>query len=163
MQTFVDNKGRAWTVSVTTLAAKRVRQVLGVDLMDVIDASKGLLEALHRDPVSIADVVYAVCQPQAERLGVSQDEFLDAIGGDAILHARDALLDGLADFFPAPPVREALRRIIALTRRQEEAATAEAARRIAGGAIEAAVDRELQRLGSSSGDAPASSESIPAP
>lgn len=161
MPQFTDSKGRSWSIEITVGALKRVRRLLAVDLMDVLEAQKGLLESLYRDPVAIADVCYAACQPQAESLGVDQDEFLGSLSGDAIDHARDALLEGLAAFFPSPPTRAAMRRVIDEAKRQQQIVRESIERRIESGDLERAMDAELDRLGISSGRPPASSASNP--
>lgn len=163
MQTFTDTRGRAWTMDVNVLSARRVRTVLGIDLMDVLEPGGGLIDALYRNPVAIGEMAYAIAQPQAERLGVDMDEFLSALRGDCIHAARDAILEGLAGFFPQAPVREALRRMIDLIAREELAASAAASRRIASGQLDIDMASELGRRGSSSGGAPESPASTPGP
>ena len=48
MKTFADNTGHTWTVTVNVAVIKRVRTLLGVNLMDVADGK--LLERLVSDP-----------------------------------------------------------------------------------------------------------------
>lgn len=55
MKTFNDNAGRTWTIAVNVDAVKRVRDLLGEDLLDV----KQILERLTIDPILLCDVVYS--------------------------------------------------------------------------------------------------------
>jgi len=60
-QSFTDNQGTSWTVFVTVGTLKRVKQTLGVDIMDV--------EAFVRqiqDPISLCDILYLACVEQAK-------------------------------------------------------------------------------------------------
>jgi len=98
MKTFKDNAGRTWTVSVNVDAIKRVRSALSVNLMEAVTGD--LLERLSSDPILLCDVIYVVCKPEADAQSVSDEEFGQAMAGDAIEHATAALLEELVDFFP---------------------------------------------------------------
>ena len=110
MRTFKDNADREWSVAINVETVKRVRDVLGFDLLDVFDGKS--LERLARDAVLLVDVVYVVCQKEAEGQGVVSGEFGAAMAGDAIDAATKALLAELVDFFPSQSVRESLQTIL---------------------------------------------------
>ena len=57
MKTFQDNAGRTWTVAVNVDGIRRVRSLLGVNLLDVLDDGCKLLAQLHDDPVLLVDVL----------------------------------------------------------------------------------------------------------
>jgi hypothetical protein len=102
MRTFKDTKGREWKVEIVVGSLKRVKSLAKIDLLDpkAKDESEiPLIVKLSTDPITICDVLYAVCKPQAESLGVSDEEFGESLGGDAILHGQRALLEELEDFF----------------------------------------------------------------
>ena len=94
MKTFTDTAGRTWTVCVNVNAIKRVRSLLDVNLLEVLDDGCKLLAQLHDDPILLVDVLYALCQPQAEAQGVTDIQFGQAMSGDALLQANRALLRG---------------------------------------------------------------------
>ncbi len=106
MKTFTDNTGRTWTLSVTVGTIKRVRALCGVDLANIITMESGktpqvgLLERLASDPVLLVDVLFAVCKPEADTKGITDEEFGRAMAGDAIELAATALLDEIIDFSP---------------------------------------------------------------
>lgn len=106
MKSFTDNKGRTWTLEVTVATVKRVRALCRVELNSIVELDKNnkpsaeLLERLSSDPVLLVDVLYAVCKPQADKLGITDEDFGEAMAGDAIEHATTALLEEVIDFFP---------------------------------------------------------------
>lgn len=172
MRTFKDNQGREWTVEITVAAIKRVRGLAGVDLMEVLEGSNGLIERLVRDPVLLCDVIYAACKPQADERQVSDEAFGASMAGDAIEHATAALLEELVDFCPSPRDRANLGRVLKATREVMDKARDVVERRIDelidGGALERAVLEAVPptveaAAGGSSGSAPASSASIQPP
>ena len=103
MRNFIDSSGRVWVVDVSVTTIKRVRTLTGVNLLDVIQGE--LIEQLSSDPILLADCLYAVCQPQAVREGVSDEAFGQSLAGDVIDRATTALLEGLIEFFPEPKRR----------------------------------------------------------
>lgn len=121
MPVFTDNKNQRWELAVNVSSLKRARSLAGVDLMEAIEGT-GLIERLIRDPILLVDVVYAICKPEADQRGVSDEDFGRAMAGDAIDQATAALLDGLVSFCPSPRDRAALGRVLDATRRVMEKA-----------------------------------------
>ena len=158
MKTFKDNAGRSWTVSVTVDAVKRVRSLVGINLLDAIDGN--LIERLVGDPVLLCDVLFALCRPEADRLGVSDEAFGQAMAGDALEHATSALLEELVDFFPNPK-RRLLAKALGKLRSVEARAVQVAERRLESPELEAQIETALAGLGSSSGNWPGSLASPP--
>ncbi len=66
MRAFKDSTGRTWSIEINVAALKRIRGLAGVDLMQVVEGTGGLIEKLIRDPVLLCDVVYALCKPEAD-------------------------------------------------------------------------------------------------
>ncbi|MBW7904867.1 MAG: hypothetical protein LC135_09675 [Phycisphaerae bacterium] len=100
MKTFTDNAGRTWTISITVDAIKRVEGLIkGVNLANLTDGDPPLLTRLETDVVLLCDVIFALVKPQAEQVGVSDEEFGRAMGGDAIMAAHDAFWEELTGFF----------------------------------------------------------------
>jgi hypothetical protein len=173
MRSFTDNAGRQWQVEINVAALKRVRGLVRVDLMQPIEGTGGLLERLVRDPVLLCDVVYALCKPEADTRGVSDEDFGRAMAGDAIEHATAAVLEELVAFCPSPRDRANLGRVLQATREVMDKARDLATRRI----DHLIQSGELQRLaenalgedpppptpGGTSGTAPEPSASIPGP
>ena len=139
MKSFTDNLGRTWTLVVNVAAIKRVRALCGVDLNAIVEIDKDnnptaeLLERLSSDPVLLVDVLYAVCKPECDQKGVSDEDFGAAMAGDTVEQATDALLDEATDFSPAAKCA-AFRRILSTSRRFGEAFAEAAERKSAGDA-----------------------------
>jgi hypothetical protein len=103
VRNFIDSSGRVWVVDISVATIKRVRTLTGINLLEVIQGE--LIEQLSSDPILLADCLYAVCQPQAVREGVSDEAFGQSLAGDVIDRATTALLEGLIEFFPEPKRR----------------------------------------------------------
>jgi len=105
MHQFKDSESTQWQLSVTLGSAKRVRELLGVDLLNpdqpVKDgaADRPLITCLDTDLLMLCDVLYALCKPQADEREVTDEQFGARLGGDAILAAHHALFAEMADFF----------------------------------------------------------------
>ncbi|MGN0880118.1 MAG: hypothetical protein ACI4WT_11810 [Oligosphaeraceae bacterium] len=162
MKSFTDSLGRTWTLVVNVATIKRVRALCGVDLNAIVEVEDGkpsakLLERLSSDPVLLVDVLCAVCRPECERRGVSDEDFGAAMAGDAVEQATDALLDEVIDFFPEAK-RTAFRRILSASRRFGEAARRRMEAMLADGKFEERLVSELERLTGLSPSAPESAE-----
>ena len=152
MRTFTDNAGRTWTIAVNVDAIKRVRGLLNVDLLEILDGK--LIEKLYRDPVLLCDVVYAVCKPEADARNVTDEDFGRAMAGDAIEHATRALLEELVGFSPSPRDRANLRRILETTWNVMDKARDVIEARLATVNADEVVAQALATSGGSSGSAP---------
>ena len=99
MKTFTDNAGRTWTLTLTIDAAKRVKSLLDVNLLELEAGDPPLLTRLGTDVILLCDTIFALVKPQADAAGVTDEQFAAAMGGDAILAAQTAFYEELVDFF----------------------------------------------------------------
>jgi hypothetical protein len=159
MKTFADNAGRTWTVAINVDAIKRVRDLLEVDLLEILDGK--LIEKLYRDPVLLCDVVYAACKPEADARNVTDEDFGRAMAGDVIEHATKALLEELVGFSPSPRDRANLQRVLETTWNVMDKARDAIEAKLATVNTEDLVAQALAMSGNSSGAAPAPSASNP--
>jgi len=136
VRTFKDTEAREWTVKITVSTVKRVRDLIGVDLMDTVKAE--LIQEMHRDPVLLASVIFAVCKPQADERGLTVEQFDDAMGGDVVQDASNAFFEALIDFFPAPR-RGLLKQIMEKIKALEALAIEAAGAKLNSGEFEKAV------------------------
>lgn len=100
MRAFKDSEGREWIIEINVAAVKRVRDLLGEDLLQAVGGD--LVERLADDPVLLCDVLYVLCKPKADERGVSDEDFGRSMVGDVIGNATTAFIEELVDFFPAP-------------------------------------------------------------
>ena len=98
MRTFADNAGRTWTLSLSFGAVKRVRGLLDVNLLELDKGDPPLLTRLGTDPILLVDVIFAVIKPQADGLGVTDEQWAESMGGEAMLAAQKAFYEEVADF-----------------------------------------------------------------
>ena len=157
MKTFTDNAGRTWTVTVNVDAVKRVRTLLDINLLNVLDDGCKLLAELHDDPVLLVDVLYCLCKPEADAQHVTDEEFGRAMSGDALLNAATALFEGLSDFFPNARQRAAMKDLLEKTETVVERLLDHAETTIAELDPESVAETAIASFGNS----PASSASTP--
>ena len=169
MHSFKDSQGRNWDVALTIGAVRRVRDLVDVNLLELEKGEPPLITRIGMDVILLCDVIYAICKPQADDRKVTDEQFGEALGGDAILAAQEAFYGELVDFFRRQHRLEIARAVekqqamiaaavTALDKRIEaidpEAETEK---------IIAEAEKALATPGSSSGSSPASSASTPAP
>jgi hypothetical protein len=102
MRTFRDELGRDWTIKLTIDEVKRVRDLAKFDLLNlhqIDETGMALVQRLAVDVVCVADVAYAVLKPQADKLGVTDSDFAQGLGGEAMQILHEALLAEIRDFF----------------------------------------------------------------
>ena len=106
MRTFKDNKGRTWEIALNVWQMKRLRDTLGIDLVNVIGTSADgsvrvdTIDRIASDPCLLVDILWVVCERQAKDAGVADEDFGASLAGDSIEMATRAFLDELVDFFP---------------------------------------------------------------
>ena len=124
MRQFTDTKERVWDVELNVRQMKRVRDALGIDLVNVIQAGKDgavatdTLDRVANDPILLVDILWVLCEGQAKAAGVTDDDFGSSLAGDSISDATRAFLDELVDFFPGAR-RLFLRKAVDLARKYE--------------------------------------------
>jgi len=156
MKSFTDSAGLTWEVTVNVGAVRRVRDLLGVDLMDV--AGGDLLDRLADDPVLLVDVLYVLVKPQADAKDVSDEDFGRGMVGGVLDDAASALMKELLGFFPSAQRARALGKMARKIEAQQ-AAVAEAAAALA--VMPLPGEAAPETGGGSSGNSPASLEPTP--
>jgi hypothetical protein len=179
MRTFKDSGGRAWKIDITVAQVKRVRAELKLDLLGLVDDRLQPLERLLADPVTLVDLIYVLCSEQADKDGVTDEQFGRAMAGDAIEAAAEAFVGALSDFFPSRQ-REALRAVVAKQKELKDVLAAKGMEELKGMDLEKAAEEILKEIrkttgpggpasrpqsppGVSSTDARASAASTPTP
>ena len=106
MRSFTDNQKRTWQIALNVYEMKRVRAILGVDLVNVIALGKDgkvqvdLIDRIANDPCLLVDILWVLVEAEAKEQGVSDVDFGSSLAGAAIEEATKAFLDELVDFFP---------------------------------------------------------------
>lgn len=99
MKTFKDSESTEWSISVNVATVKRVRDKLEVDLL-TIGENPALHARLRTDPIFLVDLIYVLCQPEADARSISDEDFGRRMAGDALDGAVEAFLTELVNFFP---------------------------------------------------------------
>jgi len=99
MKTFTDSFSQTWTVALNIGAVKRLKGLLGVDIMNLHEGDPPLISRLGTDVILVCDVIFALVKPQADQLGVTDEQFAAGLGGEAILAAHKAFYEELTSFF----------------------------------------------------------------
>lgn len=151
MKTFMDNAGRTWNVALNVTAIKRVKSLTGLDLLDAVNDGGTMLEKLAGDPVTLCDVVYAVCKDQADAQNIADVDFGGAMAGDALGGATTALLEELVDFFHGGK-RDLFRRGLVKMRAYQEKYFRAACLKMDDPAMDAKVERAIEKIMQAGGD-----------
>jgi hypothetical protein len=155
LKTFKDNAGRTWTLAVNIAAMKRVKTLLNVNLMDAVE--NDLIQKLATDPVLLCDVIYAICKPEADKQNITDEQFGQAMAGDAIEHATVALLEELVDFFPEAK-RRVLRKVVEKFKQTEKQANETAEKYLDSPVFDKKIEGILKDITDFSGSLPESQE-----
>ena len=134
-ESFKDNEGRTWELRLDFGAAKRVRALVGVNLLspmkEVEPDGPPLLARLGEDDMLVIDVIFAILKPRADARDISDEQWAAAMGGDAMQEAHDAFYREYVNFFRSRGKPEAIQAI------EKQKATIDAAVREASARMEA--------------------------
>jgi len=92
MSKFKDDKGREWTLVLNYHIASRIEDELEIPLL-----SK--LQEVEFSPRHCVEMVWMLIEQQAEKKGVTPEDFGGSVVGETLEHLSDALLDCIAFFY----------------------------------------------------------------
>ncbi len=98
MKTFKDTAGRTWSLSLTIGSAKKIRDILEIDLFG--DDISTIVTDLASDPVRLAGVLWVLVADEAAAKDINEDDFFGAFSGDVIEAATDLFLEELVQLYP---------------------------------------------------------------
>lgn len=107
MAIWTDNEARSWPLRIDWAAMRRAKAA-GADLSN----AEELLGDFFRGSVLLIETLWAIHEPEAIKRGIDREAFEAAVSGAAMEKAREALLEGLSDFF-SPTRAELLRAAVA--------------------------------------------------
>ena len=136
MKVWHDTTGRTWATTITVGTVKRVKAITGKNLLDL--AGGELAAEVMGDPCLLCDILYAIHQPEAEKLNITDEQFAECLSGDAREEATDALMAELIVFFPNSQRRELLAQAMKQAKEQEAKAIEQAKSELAKTAIQTA-------------------------
>lgn len=139
--TFKDRNGREWTVALNVVAAKRVRELCGVNLADA--PRTDLLVRLANDAILLADVLFALVKPQADAANITFDQFGESLDGEHMKAGLDAMLEGFPDFFSQPEQRRLMRSIVEKQKQLEPRVMELLEQKLNSPEVDAAIEKQL--------------------
>jgi len=160
MATFTTLDGKQWLIEMNYLTVKRVRDLCGVNVLDICNLDQQTLSGWVADDLKVLEVICAVVRPQLAALDMADEEFFSACDGGVLKEAVERLVDQVADFFQEPRkglVKKVLAKLRETERKMETAAAKAIDEALASSNFEAA----LKTHGSSGFTSPASSASSP--
>ena len=116
--------GQEWTAELTVGSARRLKDIAGVTLDELVppaptngkaakDDSLAPLAAFLGNPFKVFDAFYALIKPTADQRGITKEQIEDGIGEKEAEAMALALLRAVHDFFRNDPMRQSLLRRIA--------------------------------------------------
>ena len=164
MREFRDDQGRPWQVALTVAAAMRVKDNVVVDIegekkpFDIVDVASisTTMQVLRGQYTTLAEALYFVLVAQVNAKGLTKEQFLDGLRGDALDAGAKALEAELIDFFP-----ERLRRMVGLLAAKMDEASAELMEKAEKAMAEATMDDLLAASGTPSTKPQESSAATP--
>ncbi len=169
MPQFTDNQNHRWLFPVDNAGLRRAKQLLGLDVL-ALPADRLLMEL--GSPITLIDLLYCLCKPEADRMGLIEEDF----GRRAVTDLDEvtlAILEEIANFhqgFARPRQADLIRKAVAQVKKTKtklDAVSGEIETRIEQGwtAATEELDCLLERwiAGTKSTDSRESSESTPTP
>ncbi len=99
MKTFTDAAGRTWSISVNLGTALKVKDALGVDLLQPEQGEPPLLTRLGTDELLLGQVICCLLGDQFEVHKVTEADVRAGFDGQTLLAAQTAFYEELVDFF----------------------------------------------------------------
>ena len=99
MQIFKDNANRDWSLSLTIGTAMKVKDTLGIDLLQPEVGDPPLLTRLGTDEMLLAQVIAALLESQFELHKVDAEQIYQSFDGPTFARAHEAFYKELIDFF----------------------------------------------------------------
>lgn len=128
MKAFKDIKGRVWELQISVGSVRRIKGAFGIDIgniMSFTDSGKpSVLDQIGDDVQLLFGIIWLLCEKQATGRGIDEQAFLDAMDGDSVEAAADALLDEIVNF-SQPAQRKVLQKLRELSRIAKEKAEAQ--------------------------------------
>lgn len=144
---FHDVNGQSWEINITVGVIKQIRLKLGINLAEALDFDLNgkpktqVMETIAADPVLLVDVIYVICEEQANARNVTSEQFGQMFQtGEMIEEATNALLQGILKFLP-PSKRLAMEKILQIANRNMEKVKTEAEKALQDPQVEAEIDR----------------------
>ena len=143
MGKFADKENRSWEPEVNVVTIGRVRDSLGINLLELLLPENTLADRLT-DLCLLVDILYLLCRDQAAAAGVNDLAFGRAMTSDGIEDGWAAVLEGVVLFSPRG-LRPAHQKVLKKAKQYQAAAAEKIKTLMAGPEFDAMVDREIEK------------------
>jgi hypothetical protein len=109
---FKDAENREWTLRLTTGRNRVILDTCGIDFGQIHDGK--VFFDLQTSDDKLAQVLWILCEKQAESRRVTPEDFADSLDGDALDSAMEALIEATI-LFTRRPIRAAVEKVIRQT------------------------------------------------
>ena len=99
MQSFIDTQGRTWSMTLNLGSAMKIRDRLGIDLLQPELGDPPLLTRLGTDEILLGEVVCILLESQFEVHKVTADDVYTAFDGKTLQAAQEAFYQEMIHFF----------------------------------------------------------------
>lgn len=99
MREFRDCAGRKWNLSLTLGSAMRLKEKMGIDLLQPEQGDPPLLTRLGTDELLLGEVLCSLLEQQFDDLKVTVEQVRDSFDGETLMQAQKAFYEELSDFF----------------------------------------------------------------
>ena len=103
MQSFQDGQGETWLIKIDVDCIRRVKALTGVNLTMIDRPRTGadlpLFTEVSTDLLLLSDIIFAIIQPQALALGLSEQALGQRFEGGVVRRAEEAFYKEWLDFF----------------------------------------------------------------
>jgi len=155
MKIFKDTNNNSWELCINVAAIKKIRDLLNADLLDI----QATMPRLLGDPIFLVDLLYCLCKSQADAKNINDEQFGEAMAGDCIGAAKNALIEELKSFFPTPEERQAVDRAIKKGHEMVDLLRKKSLSKLDTLDLDAETDKILKLFGETSTNLPESQES----
>ena len=100
---FYDSHERHWDLSITSIEVKRIRDSLGIDLLEIATTDQKCFDFIFRlgsDAELLIDLISVILTDQILERKMTGEDFASCLGEQGIIAAVDALVHSLAGFMP---------------------------------------------------------------
>ena len=104
MAKFVDKSGVEWELSLNVGMIEDIKDKLNVDLDELISKPEQMAEVVFSTPRKVVELMYACCESEIERRGLTPKQFATLFDRDVIDRANDAFIEAIMTFYPRASV-----------------------------------------------------------
>lgn len=99
MKKFKDSRNNEWSISMTIGTAMKLKESLGIDILQPEQGDPPLLTRLGTDKILLAQVIAFLLGKQFEEKGISETDVYELFDGETLCRSQTAFYEELADFF----------------------------------------------------------------